>query len=213
MRRRSKGQAKRASLANGRRPLGGLALLVVGMGLGFVGTLIYQGIDSGESDGMGAGIKVWVEQMRDEQRDSKAAVSGAVPTTKTTYEFYDVLLEPERLMPEKTDQGGSVANAATPSPAKSIAPADAESSTVKKSSSSKSPYMLEAGAFDKARDADRLRAKLTLAGYQPSQQQVASHGRERSYRVHVGPFMSIQEMEAANQQLAAIGIKGIPLKF
>ncbi len=213
MRRRSKGQAKRASLAEGRRPLGGFALLVVGMGLGFVGTLIYQGIDSGESDGMGAGIKVWVEQMRDEQPDSKAAVSGAVPPKKTTYEFYDVLLEPERLMPEKTDQGVSVANAATPSPAKSIAPADAESSTVKKSSSSKSHYMLEAGAFDKARDADRLRAKLTLAGYQPSQQQVASHGRGRSYRVHVGPFMSMQEMEAANQQLAAIGIKGIPLKF
>ena len=213
MRRRSKGQAKRARLAEGRRPLGGFALLVVGMGLGFVGTLIYQGIDSGESDGMGAGIKVWVAQMRDEQRDSKAAVSGAVPPKKTTYEFYDVLLEPERLMPDKTDQGVSVANAVTPSPAKSIALADGASSTVKKSSSSKSHYMLEAGAFDKARDADRLRAKLTLAGYQPSQQQVASHGRGRSYRGHVGPFMSMQEMEAANQQLAAIGIKGIPLKF
>ena len=81
-----------------------------------------------------------------------------------------------------------------------------------KEPSSQSHYMLQAGSFREADAADHLRAQLTLAGYRPIKQQVTIQGQGQFYRVRIGPFIDMAQMEAANRRLTAMGIKTLRLK-
>ncbi len=182
-----------------------LVMLVVGVAVGSISTLLYQGATSGDPDRLGAGISQLLQDSRDSVRDSAAASSTAAKSpapARTSFDFYTVLPEIERVIPETG--------------AFETAPAAPQSQSMPAESKSKaSPggfYMLQAGAYNDPGQAERMKARLALAGFEPSVQHISVQGRGDFYRVRVGPYPSMDLMETANRRLAKMKIKALRLK-
>lgn len=67
-------------------------------------------------------------------------------------------------------------------------------------------YLLQAGAFRVQADADAMRARLTLVGFKP-EVAAAQVNNEILYRVRVGPYRALDEMNIARSKLADNGIE------
>jgi cell division protein FtsN len=65
---------------------------------------------------------------------------------------------------------------------------------------------LQVGAFNKTTDADNLKAKLALTGYEASVQQVNVPDKGVFYRVRVGPFTSDAAIKKAQAELTLSGL-------
>ena len=181
-----------------------LVMLVMGVAVGSISTLLYQGATSGDPDRLGAGISQLLQDSRDSIRDSAPASSTAAKSTapaRTSFDFYTVLPEIERVISET---GAFETAPATPK-AQSM-PAES------KSKASGGFYMLQAGAYNDPGQAERMKARLALAGFEPSVQHISVQGRGDFYRVRVGPYPSMDLMETANRRLAKMKIKALRLK-
>ncbi|HEX6736342.1 MAG TPA: SPOR domain-containing protein [Azonexus sp.] len=71
---------------------------------------------------------------------------------------------------------------------------------------SKVPLFLQAGSFSTAQDADNQKAKLAFMGVEAVVQQVMIQDRTL-YRVRVGPFTKIDELNKVRAELAKSGIE------
>ncbi|MCX7177602.1 MAG: SPOR domain-containing protein [Proteobacteria bacterium] len=71
---------------------------------------------------------------------------------------------------------------------------------------------LQVGAFQKATDADNLKAKLALMGMEASVQEVNVPDKGLMHRVRVGPFAKPDEMNRTRNQLAQNGIQATVVK-
>ncbi len=67
-------------------------------------------------------------------------------------------------------------------------------------------YMLQAGAFRSSDDADNMRAKLALIGFE-ARVSAAEVGSERLYRVRIGPYVQLDDVNVARFRLAENGIE------
>lgn len=65
---------------------------------------------------------------------------------------------------------------------------------------------LQVGSFQKAAEADSLKARLALLGVETSVQEVIIPDKGTMYRVRVGPFAQIEEMNKARTVLAQNGV-------
>ena len=72
------------------------------------------------------------------------------------------------------------------------------------------PYIVQIASFRSLKDADSLKAKLILNGFNPVVQSVVLSGEEKLYRVRLGPYPDRASLEAARTQLRAGG-HGNPL--
>ena len=72
------------------------------------------------------------------------------------------------------------------------------------------PYIVQIASFRSLEDADSLKAKLILNGFNPVVQSVVLSGEEKRYRVRLGPYPDRASLEAARAQLRAGG-HGNPL--
>jgi cell division protein FtsN len=115
------------------------------------------------------------------------------PEAKPKYDFYTVLAEREVQIPdsELAAQAQREANAAA-------AAAAAPSATDR--------YLLQAGAFADARDAEAVKARLALLGLVARVETGAVDGKP-VHRVRLGPYASARELEGAKRQLADNGIR------
>ncbi|MHB8455480.1 MAG: SPOR domain-containing protein [Acidiferrobacterales bacterium] len=121
------------------------------------------------------------------------AVPPAVSPPKPKFDFYTILPDVETVIPDRTGKSGT--KAATPNrPEKGIR------------------YILQAAAYASNSDADHLRARLALAGLEAYTEKVVIGGRGAYYRVRLGPFARLQDMDATDRKLAKLGIKAIRLK-
>jgi len=73
-------------------------------------------------------------------------------------------------------------------------------------------YALQAAAYANPEDADRLKAKLALNGLEAHIVKSAIEGKGTLYRVRLGPYLKIEELDAANGRLDQLGIKAMRLK-
>ena len=73
-------------------------------------------------------------------------------------------------------------------------------------------YVLQAAAYANLEDADRLKARLTLNGLEARIEKIAIEGKGTHYRVRLGPYSKIEDLDAANNRLEQLGIKAIRLK-
>ena len=62
------------------------------------------------------------------------------------------------------------------------------------------------------KEADQLKSALAISGLAAQIQKVSIEGRGDYYRVRLGPFSKIEELDSATQQLQQIGLKPIRLK-
>jgi cell division protein FtsN len=118
---------------------------------------------------------------------------GDKPGEKPRFEFYKIL------------PGGQEA---TPGPAAPAATAPAPAAEA----ASGEQFYLQAGAFQKAADADNLKAKLSLLGVDVGVQEVNVPDKGTMYRVRVGPYAKPEDMNRVRNQLAQNGIQATVVK-
>ena len=128
---------------------------------------------------------------------SAAAASGA-GEGKPRFEFYKVLTD-------KPD-------AAAPIPKGSGKPAPAQAGQPDDKAITKENYLLQAGAFSNADDADKLKARLAMLGMEASVQTAAVPDKGVLYRVRLGPYKGTDEMNKTLAMLKQNGVNATPIR-
>jgi cell division protein FtsN len=118
-----------------------------------------------------------------EKKGAGGEESGKAPNGKPRFEFYKILPGSEEPV---TDQ-------------QLKQPAQRPSVHEK--------YFLQAGSFQKAEDADNLKAKLAMMGVEATVQAADLPGKGLWHRVRVGPFSSTDDM---NKVRASLQQNGVP---
>jgi cell division protein FtsN len=144
-------------------------------------------------------LKGWAPKLRDQQTPVPAvgvpATTTAPVESKPKYDFYSVLPEMEVVVPEEEIKSSATQPAALP--------ADASGNPQR--------FVLQAGSFRSSSDAEALKAKLALAGLRAHVMPVTVNGADW-FRVRVGPFADLRELDTARQTLLANGISAIALR-
>lgn len=125
----------------------------------------------------------------------------AVPEKR--FQFYDILPGKSDGVPDKAGKP----EAKKEDPKKDEAKKDEKKEDPKKEEvkESKTPLFLQAGSFSTAQDADNQKAKLAFMGVEAVIQQVMIQDKTL-YRVRVGPYSKIDELNKVRAELAKSGI-------
>lgn len=75
-----------------------------------------------------------------------------------------------------------------------------------KSGAAKESYFLQAGSFPNPADADGLKARLALMGMEANVEPANVAGKGTWYRVRLGPYTRVDEINRVRQQLTQNGI-------
>ena len=125
------------------------------------------------------------------------------PIPEKRFQFYDILPGKTDAVPDK--EGKPVI---AKEELKKEEPKKEEKKEEKKSEEpkeSKQPLFLQAGSFSTAQDADNQKAKLAFMGIEAVVQQVMVQDKTY-YRVRVGPYTKIDELNKTRTELAKSGI-------
>ena len=144
------------------------------------------------------------------------------PAPEKRFQFYDILPGKSDALPEKQEapaaDATNKANAQTKETAKETAKETGKETgkesgkePVKEASKenakeSKAPLFLQAGSFSTPQDGDNQRAKLAFMGIESAVQQVMIEDRTL-YRVRIGPYYKIEELNKVRAELAKSGIE------
>lgn len=121
---------------------------------------------------------------------------GDKPVDRQRFEFYGILEGKQPATPGAAAAARGVAD----TPAVEVKPAPSEI------------FYLQVGAFQKATDADNLKAKLALTGLDAGVQEVSIPDKGTMHRVRVGPFSGPEEMNRARTLLSQVGVQGTVIK-
>ena len=151
----------------------------------------------------------------------KLTATPAPPSTQARFEFFDALPKMKINTPPEPPP---VAPARTVPPRAITAPKETQKSppelAPRPTSTPVEPtrlppagdrYMLLAGYFRNAREAEQLQARIGALGFSSGVQTVKSGSKEPRYRVRLGPFGQKQADEVRNK-LRTSGITAVPLK-
>ena len=120
---------------------------------------------------------------------------GEKPGDKPRFDFYGIL---EGKAPGSSTPTGAQAPA--------VEPAKPASPPVKE------VMFLQVGAFQKAGDADNLKAKLAMMGVEAGVQEIDLPEKGKMHRVRVGPLASSDEMNRVRSHLSQGGIQSTVIK-
>ena len=200
----------------------GLGMLLAGIAIGSLGTVLWQGMQSRDSD-VGSGIRQMIETSR--QQAETQAVTQSEPEIKpepqsTNYDFFTVLPEievvvtddEEPVSPPKLAESESQPTATNQSP-EAATPTVSEINPKPVGASTSSAYMLQAGSYNSPTDAERQKANLALMGLPSTIQKITIQGRGDFYRVRLGPYVNHAQMVDVDERLRDEGIKALRLKI
>lgn len=117
------------------------------------------------------------------------------PIPEKRFQFYDILPGKTDAVPEKASRPGVTKEESKKDEARK-----------EESKESRTPLFLQAGSFSTAEDADNQKAKLAFMGVEAVIQQVMIQDRNL-YRVRVGPYSKIDELNKVRAELAKAGIE------
>ena len=120
------------------------------------------------------------------------------PVPEKRFQFYDILPGKADAVPDKAPKPD-----AKPAEAKKEEKKDDKK---EESKESKTPLFLQAGSFSTAQDADNQKAKLAFMGMEAVVQQVMIQDKT-FYRVRVGPYTRIDDLNKVRAELAKSGIE------
>ncbi|HUQ53093.1 MAG TPA: SPOR domain-containing protein [Gammaproteobacteria bacterium] len=131
------------------------------------------------------------------QRRSEAAEprTTAAENKENRFDFYEILPQFEVVVPED-DAPPATTTASRPRPAAPPAPGS---------------FLLQAGSFGAAADADRLKASLALLGFESHVQRVTIEN-DTFNRVRIGPIADLDTAKRIQRQLRAAGIDPLLMK-
>lgn len=122
-------------------------------------------------------------------------LDSGVNSGKPRFEFYKVLTD----KPDKT----------IIAPAK---PADKSRVADIKPAPGYEPHLLQAGSFQNADDAEKLKAKLALLGVEANVQSATIPDKGIWYRVRLGPYKTEDEVNRARGFLKQNGVDSTPMR-
>ena len=179
---------------------------------------------TGLAMGLMVALVVHLEHTRPDRPTSSRTADGdsGEPTASSEraqprFEFYRLLseqevevasrdaetLDNEGALPDADEPGGEPA---TQPPESNRGDADALETT------GGARYLLQAGSFRNASDAESLKASLALLGIEARSQVVELPGGETWHRVRIGPFADLQRVNAARERMAGQQIDAILLR-
>lgn len=200
-------------------------MFVAGLVVGAVAASFFMGFRSDDPDSIGRGISQLISQSKDRSGPPPEPTVEPKSSITTDYDFYMVLPEIEHIIPPQPE----IADTPPPKPAatstalsttttgvdsvvSSTPPKTSSSASTARPTSAQSGYVLQAGAYARLEDADRLKAKLALKGLESRIQKVTIEGRGTFFRVRLGPFASTESLRTADATLLSMGIKSLRLK-
>ncbi len=180
-----------------RRGLPGWVWMLGGLAIGlFVAWLVW--LDKTHPDrkpaDLAGAVSGFFQQKREEakaNRQTQARDDSPKANDRPRFDFYTILPELEVAIPEEE----LVAQAKHPEKA-----------------AAQGNYILQAGSFRSAEQADRLRARLALQGIEASIQTVRIKDGETWHRVRVGPLPDIASVNRVRKRLRDIGIPSIVVR-
>ncbi len=178
---------RRSSRSRLRKP--GWLLLVAGIGIGVAGVMLWQ-MYSHRGDGRSGLGNLFSSFHRTADKTVAKKEPEPAKPPKPKFDFYTILPETETVLPDRPTR----------------------SKPVKSRPEAGVSYILQAGSFADFDEADQLKAKLALAGLVAQIQKVTIEGKGEYQRVRLGPYQSLDQFDAAAQQLQKMGIKAIRLK-
>lgn len=136
------------------------------------------------------------------------------PIPEKRFQFYDILPGKADAVPDKAAKPEAKAEEPKKEEKKEEAKKDEakkeepkkEEAKKEEPKESKTPLFLQAGSFSTAQDADNQKAKLAFMGIEAVVQQVMIQDKT-FYRVRVGPYTKIDELNKVRAELAKSGIE------
>lgn len=204
-----------------RRSLGGTLLGVfIGMivGLGMAASVAYWLMKNNPALPM----PTFSHQAREAARDPDKVAKA---DDKPRFDFYKILpgVEEPKVQPPRTDRAPTqvkdsladkaIERSATPSlqPPVIVKPAPPPDAAEKAKPADH--FWLQAGSFSTAPDAENLRARLALAGWEASVQQGALADKSIRYRVRLGPYDNADELGRMKSELAKRGFDVAVIRY
>lgn len=191
-----------------RKGSSGIGIFVLGIFVGSVGTALYNGVLRDTPSDIGSGIESLITAAKDRnesvQAQSEQANDSDQSLPNVTFNFHELLLEDEYILPQprKQDQTVVPENESEPKQQQTPAPANTLST-----------YVLQVGSFNQYKDADRVKATLALNGLEAFVQKVTVEGRGDFYRVRLGPFDQLETMQEIGESLTKLGYQSLRFRL
>jgi cell division protein FtsN len=125
---------------------------------------------------------------------------GTAPTgtpEKPKFDFYKILPGQEETVSEKELRARAAAAAASKG----------------QQDQTKDVYFIQAGSFQNPADADNQKARLAILGFESSVEPAALPDKGTWYRVRMGPYKKVEEINRVRQMLAQNGIDASLVKI
>jgi cell division protein FtsN len=128
---------------------------------------------------------------KDTAKDAKAPSiagmpQGTVAVDKPKFDFYKILPGQEEPVTEKELRAKAAAKG--------------------QQSASKEIYFIQAGSFQNPAEADNQKARLAILGFESSVEPANLPDKGTWYRVRMGPYTKVDEIDKVRKQLAQSGI-------
>ena len=130
--------------------------------------------------------------------------TAVAPAEKPRYDFYKIL-----------PGGGEAGTGKPPAAAAPQAPAQppsAAAASTARSGATAEPYFIQVGSFQNPADADNHKAQLAIIGLESSVEPTTLPDKGTWYRVRIGPFTKLEDINRVRQMLAQNGIKSTLVK-
>ena len=202
----------RASRSRGR---GGTLLGV------FIGLVLGLGLAAGVAYYVAKANSPYTAQpakdMREPPREgSRTAKADTPPADKPRFDFYKILPggeEPKVQVDRKPAPDRAVVDQARDKDAERAQPRVAAADPAAKVAKPAERYWLQAGSFAAEPDAENLKARLALAGWEAGVQQGTMPDKAVRYRVRLGPYDNTDELNRIKTELSRKGFDVAVIKF
>ena len=194
---------RHSSARRGKKKLPVWLVLLIGLGLGALlmwggqRLFFHGGKPLSGISGLFAGNRAAQE------RPPGTTTAAAKEPAKPHFDFYTILPEIETVLPERFDKGEKPGKKPAAKPDRPEAAGARDAAVV---------YVLQAASYANLEDADRLKAKLALSGLEARIEKVSIEGKGQFFRVRLGPYARVDDLDAAYQKLGQQGVKAMRLK-
>jgi cell division protein FtsN len=140
------------------------------------------------------------EASREVAKDSPKSGRGETATPeKPRFDFYKILpgVEEPRVQSKAAER--------TVSPDKTLAKVDERAAQAEKTAKAAERFWLQAGSFANEADAENLKARLALAGWEAAIQSATLPDKGLRFRVRLGPYDNTDELSRMKNELAKRG--------
>jgi len=160
-------------------------MLLIGLVCGAVLSGLYFGYKENEPGRFGSGIRSLLDkQPQPETSVEQSARQAPEPEPRVKLDYHEVLPNIDEVISESEIIADEEPVAERP---------DHE-------------YVLQAGAYRAEADAESMKAKLALAGFEPVIQRVKINDKGTYYRVRMGPYKSKRKLQLHKKRLVKQGI-------